>query len=439
MLSETFKRFLKFEISGSTLLLLMTVIALAWANSPFADSYNALWHYKLEIGIGGLMLSKTLIHWINDGLMALFFFLIGLEIKREIAAGELTSARKAALPVFAAIGGMTVPLILYLLINNNVDAARGWAIPMATDIAFSLAVLQMLGKRVPTGIKIFLTAFAIVDDIGAVLVIAIFYSANIQVLYLVLSLAIWAILMAASLFRRFNIYIFILAGFAVWLLMLKSGLHPTIAGILLAFAVPLQQKRKIKDLTGRIQELLPRLSSPNPLNEKGLLSHDQLEAINDLEDCALKIQSPLQELENKLHGWVSYLIIPLFALANAGVSISGGAAIQYNLILAIGIALILGNITGISLFSLGAVRLKLAELPEGAGMRDIFGTSFLGGIGFTMSLFIVNLAFTDQAMIDSAKLGILAGSLVSGLGGYLFIRLANRRSGQVPGTYGQDG
>jgi len=436
MTSETFRKFLRFEINGSNLLFLMTIIALAWANSPFAESYHALWHHKLTIGIGDMILSKSLIHWINDGLMAIFFFVIGLEIKREIAVGELTSAKKAALPIFAALGGMSVPLLLYLLINNNPDASRGWGIPMATDIAFSLAILQLLGKRVPLGIKVFLTAFAIVDDIGAVLVIAIFYSADIQTGYLVISLLIWAVLMLASLLRKFNVYIFAIAGFMVWLLMLKSGIHPTIAGILLAFAVPLQQKRKLKDLTGRMQEILPLLSSSDPLNEKGLLSKDQLEAINDLEDCALKIQSPLQELENKLHGWVSYLIMPLFALANAGVSLSGLNGDHMNLTIAIALSLLVGNIIGISVFTIGAVKLKLAELPEGVTLSNIIGTSFLGGIGFTMSLFIVNLAFDNQALIDSAKLGILAGSLLAGLGGYLFIRLSSKKrmenSDQIP-------
>jgi len=428
MTTDTFKRFLKFEISGSNLLFLMTIIALAWANSPFAESYYSVWHHKLTIGIGDLVLSKSLIHWINDGLMAIFFFLIGLEIKREIAAGELTSAKKAILPVFAALGGMSIPLVVYLLVNNNSEAARGWGIPMATDIAFSLAILQLLGKRVPLGIKVFLTAFAIVDDIGAVMVIAIFYSTDIQVGYLIISLLIWAILMAASLLRRFNIYIFMIAGFMVWLLMLKSGIHPTIAGILLAFAVPLQQKKKLKDLTGRMKELLPTLSDPDPINEKGLLSKGQLEAINDLEDCAMKIQSPLQELENKLHGWVSYLIMPLFALANAGVAFFGGNIAYPNLVLAIGLALTIGNIAGISLFTLSSLKLKLAELPDGVRFSNIIGTSFLGGIGFTMSLFIVNLAFDNQAMIDSAKIGILAGSFISGLGGYIFFRLTHKKT-----------
>jgi len=427
MISETFKRFLKFEISGSNLLFLMTVVALVWANSPLADSYHSLWNLNFSIGIGKLTLSKSLSHWINDGLMAVFFFVIGLEIKREITAGELTSAKKAVLPIFAALGGMTIPLIIFLLINNNPDASKGWGIPMATDIAFSLAILQILGKRIPLGIKVFLTAFAIVDDIGAVLVIAVFYSTDIQVSYLVISLLIWAILMAASLYRYFNIYIFMIAGFIVWLLMLKSGIHPTIAGILLAFAVPLQQKRKLRDLTGRMQQLMPVLSEQHPINNKGLLSHSQLEAINNLEECALKIQSPLQELENKLHGWVSYLIMPLFALANAGVSLKGGSIPYPNVTLAIIVALTVGNILGISLFTFSAVKLKIAELPEGVRFSNIIGTAFLGGIGFTMSLFIVNLAFSNQQLIDSAKVGILSGSLISGLGGYIFFLLTQKK------------
>lgn len=422
MTLKPFEKFVKIELSGSNLLFGMTFLALLWANSPFSESYYNVWHHKLTIGIGDFILSKSILQWINDGLMAIFFFVIGLEIKREVLVGELTSMRKASLPIFAAIGGMVGPMLIFLLINNRSETINGWGIPMATDIAFSLGILHLLGKRVPVSIKIFLTAFAIIDDIGAVLVIAIFYSSEIEMHLIVYSLVIWAVLMVMGLFKYYSKYIFLLAGFIIWVLLLKSGIHPTIAGILLAFSIPVQQKKKVRVFIGEMQSQVGILCKEEPINEKGFLTNQQLEAANDIDDSATAIKSPLQHLETKLHGWVSLIIIPLFALANAGVTFEKEMFSNINLSIAIAVALVLGNVIGINIMSFLVLKLKIADLPEKTTFRHIFGVSFLGGVGFTMSLFISNLAFVDDAFINATKLGILAGTLISGVLGYIMIR-----------------
>jgi NhaA family Na+:H+ antiporter len=428
MTLKPFEKFLKIEISGSNLLFGMTFLALLWANSPFSESYHSFWHHKLTIGIGDYILSKSLLLWINDGLMAIFFFVIGLEIKREILIGELTSIRKASLPIFAAIGGMLGPVLIFLLINNRSDTLDGWGIPMATDIAFTLGILHLLGKRVPISLKIFLTAFAIFDDIGAILVIAIFYSSEIEMHLIIYSLAIWLVLLIMGYFKFYSKYIFLIAGFIMWVLMLKSGIHPTIAGILLAFTIPVQQKKKVKEFIGDMQGQIGILCKEEAINEKGFLTREQLDAANDIDDSATEIKSPLQHLETKLHGWVTLIFIPLFALANAGVTFEKEMFSNINLSIAIAVALILGNVIGINLMSILALKLKIADLPENTTFRHIFGVSFLGGVGFTMSLFISNLAFVDEAFINAAKLGILAGTLVSGVLGYVMIRSLCKKS-----------
>lgn len=422
MTLKPIEKFLKVELSGSNLLFAMTFLALVWANSPFSESYHELWHHKLTIGIGDFVLSKSLLLWINDGLMAIFFFVIGLEIKREILVGELTSFRKASLPIFAALGGMAGPVIVFLLINNKAETVQGWGIPMATDIAFSLGILQLLGKRAPISLKIFLTAFAIIDDIGAVLVIAIFYSSDIHVNLIIISLSIWLSLLVMGLLKFYSKYIFLIAGFIIWVLLLKSGIHPTLAGIMLAFTIPVQQRKKVKEFMGEIQSSIGILCKEEPANKKGFLTHEQLEAANELDDSATAIKSPLQHLETKLHGWVSMIIIPLFALANAGITFEREMFANINVSLAIALALILGNVAGITLMSFLTLKLKIADLPDNTNFKHIFGMAFLGGVGFTMSLFISNLAFVDEALINAAKLGILAGSLVAGILGYTMIR-----------------
>lgn len=417
-----FLKFVKIESLSGVLLLITTILALIWANSPFGESYQSFWQYKIGFTSPNFELNKPLILWVNDGLMALFFFLIGLEIKREITIGELNSLKKMAFPMFGALGGMLVPVILFFVINQDPETSRGWGIPMATDIAFSLAILNLLGKRVPLSLKIFLTAFAIIDDIGAVLVIAIFYNGSIKIGFIlaaVLLLAILYVLSAKSFYSKFLLLVF---GLAIWLLFLKSGIHPTIAGILLAFSVPVRQKITTPEFIQKLSNITNNIKKA-AISEKPILCKEQIEQIDELEDWTCKYQSPLQHLEHKLHDWVAYLIIPVFALANAGVMIKSNASMNNGLITTIILCLILGNSIGISFIILLAKKIKLIEVPKDINIRHIIGVSFLAGIGFTMAIFIAGLAFAGSpAFIDSAKIGILIGSFISAIIGFLILR-----------------
>ncbi|HSG50101.1 MAG TPA: Na+/H+ antiporter NhaA, partial [Longimicrobiales bacterium] len=361
ILVRPFQEFAKLEASGGILLLAFAVAALIWANSPYGQSYIDLWHVQVTVGGGAAVISKDLLHWINDGLMAVFFLLVGLELKRELLDGELASPRKAALPLFAAVGGMVVPAGLYLVLNKGGVGEAGWGIPMATDIAFALAVLAALGSRVPTALKIFLTALAIVDDLGAILVIALFYSGALKGSALgVAAMATLALLLLNKAgFRRFLPYGVV--GLILWVAVLKSGIHATVAGVVLAFTIP--------------------------ANEIGEEKH-----------------SPLEHLEHALHPWVVYLILPVFALANAGVTFAGGTGAGQNITIGILLGLVLGKPIGVLLFSWLATRVKMADLPGGVGWTHIVGVGFLAGIGFTMSLFIGGLAFPDPGLLNAAKL-----------------------------------
>lgn len=417
-----FQKFVKIESFSGILLLIATVIALVWANSPFAESYQSIWQYKIGFTTESFELNKPIILWINDGLMAVFFFLIGLEIKREVLIGELNSPKKIAFPLFGALGGMLVPVLFFMLLNQNPATFRGWGIPMATDIAFSLAILNMLGKRVPLSLKLFLTAFAIVDDMGAVLVIAVFYSSSIKISFLIYAIIILVILYLLS-FKGYFSKFLIIASIAVWVLFLKSGIHPTIAGILLAFAVPVNQRINTPTFLKNLEKIFENIKRAR-ISEKPILCKEQIEQIDDLEDWTSKYQSPLQHLEHKLHDWVAYFIIPIFALANAGVVISGNMDIDINMVRNIILCLVIGNSVGITIIVLLAKKAKLVEVPSDIGLRQIIGVGFLAGIGFTMAIFIANLAFANNPVfIDSAKIGILIGSTISALIGYFVLRI----------------
>jgi len=422
--SDPFKKFIQLETSSSIILFVVSIFAVLWANSSYGYLYEDLWHHKFTIGFAdnSFHLSKPLILWINDGLMAIFFFVIGLEVKREILAGELTTLRKASLPIFAAIGGMLFPVLIFTFMNSGKVGAEGWGIPMATDIAFTLGILTLLGKRVPLGLKIFLTAFAIVDDIGAVIVIAIFYSSNIQWELLGYAMLIYAFVAFLSYKKLYSQYVYFIIGCIVWFLFLKSGVHPTIAGILMAFTIPIERKLEIKEYIRQVTEEFKIFKTSEPLSDE-LLSSDQLYAIDSIEEITEKVNSPLQNLEHTLHGWVSYLIMPIFALANAGVVISfSGLGDFGHISLNIALALVLGNTIGIMLLATLAVKFKLADLPENVSFIQLFGVSLLGGLGFTMSLFIANLAYVEDALIAAAKMGVIIGSLVAGILGYLVLR-----------------
>lgn len=417
-----FQKFVKIESLSGLLLLVATVLAMVWANSPFSDSYLAIWQYEIGIKTDSFELSKPLILWINDGLMAIFFFLIGLEIKREFLIGELNSLKKVTFPLFGALGGMLAPILLFMVLNQNPETFKGWGIPMATDIAFSLAILKVLGNRIPLSLKIFLTAFAIVDDLGAVLVIALFYSGNLNVMLLVYALLILALLYLLSYKGIYSKFLLIFLGAIVWLLFLKAGIHPTLAGILLAFSVPVRQRVKTPEFIDNLVSITNKIKKAEVI-DKPILSKEQINEIDDLEDWTNKYQSPLQHLEHSLHDWVAYVIIPIFALANAGVIISGNITLDTALVQNIVICLVLGNSIGISSIIFIAKKLKLIEIPKDIASKQIIGVAFLAGVGFTMSIFIASLAFADNPMyIDSAKIGILIGSLISAVTGFIILR-----------------
>ena len=429
LIKEPLTRFIKLETSGSIILFAVTIAALILANSPAGDGFQNFWNNYITISLPGLELSKPILKWINDGLMVIFFFLIGLEIKREIITGELSHLKKASLPLFAAIGGMVFPALLFLLFNQGKAGSEGWGIPMAADIAFSLGILKLLGKNVPLGLKVFLMAFAIIDDLGAVLIIAFFYSMNLTWSYIIIALTIIAFLFFLSSRGLYSKYLFFLMGIVVWILFLKSGIHTTIAGVLLAFTIPLKRKTNSISFYNKSKVMLDQfVRECDRNNEKAILTKSQINIIDEIEDLTEKTAPPLQYIEHRLHGWVSYLIMPLFAFANAGVVFSFSS--DTNLVLSLNIAasLIFGNLIGIFSFSWLSVKLKLAELPQNVTFFQIAGISVLGGLGFTMALFINNLAYNEPTLINSAKMGILIGSFIAGSLGYVIIKLALRNS-----------
>lgn len=425
-ISEPLKNFIKHETSSSIILFAVSIIAVIWANSSYGYIYEDLWNHKFTIGFAdnAFHLSKPLILWINDGLMAIFFFVIGLEVKREILVGELTTLRKASLPIFAAIGGMAFPVLIFLFLNKGQVGEEGWGIPMATDIAFTLGILTMLGKRVPLGLKIFLTAFAIVDDIGAVIIIAIFYSSQIQWDLLFYAMLLIGFVGFLSYKKIYSQYFYYIIGFIVWFLFLKSGVHPTISGVLMAFTFPITRSIDLGDYLKSVTNQLSIFKRAKD-EDTDLLGHEEIKALDSVEYMSKQLVSPLQHLEHTLHGWVAYLIMPIFALANAGVVISFSGLgefshISYN----IALALVLGNTIGIMLMSFIAIKLKLADLPENVNYVQLLGVSLLGGLGFTMSLFISNLAFEDENLVTAAKMGVIIGSLVAGILGYIILRMS---------------
>ncbi len=399
-----FEEFVRRESSGGIVLVVVALVAFLWANSPWAPSYFNLLQIKLSLGLGSwIELDKPLMLWVNDGLMAIFFLFVGLEIKRELLAGELADRRAAALPIAAALGGMVVPAGIYWLVNRGGDGLAGWAIPMATDIAFALGVLALLGSRVPLALKVFLTALAIVDDLGAVLVIAIFYTENLDASKLLLALLLWAAALVYGRLGGHKLRIFLLLGLVVWYLMLKSGVHATIAGVLMAFTIPMTTKR---DPQG-VKRELAHLFRNNRFEE------EQVD-LTQLGEMVADAQSPLHELEHGLERWVAYGIMPVFALFNAGFALSPAVAFSDPVPLGSFLGLLAGKPLGILLFCWLAVRLGFATLPKTAvDWKAIAGTAIVAGIGFTMSLFIAALAFGDGALLDGAKLGVLSASVVA--------------------------
>lgn len=433
------KKSIKNYASGGNVLIVATLLAFIIANSPIADMYFSWWAQPISLQLGDFNLFShnghpmTVMEFINDALMAIFFFSIGLEIKREVLVGELTFIKQALLPIVAAIGGMVIPVLLFMYIGRGSDFLRGSAIPMATDIAFSLGVLAMLGKRVPISLKIFLTTLAVVDDIGGILVIAIFYSSHISVTYLFYAAGIFLILwLGGRAGINSKMFYFILGG-VVWFLFLNSGIHPTIAGVLVAFCIPakpvLATTRFISTIRDEIANF-PQEQFHGDSDSSIMLSKDQINCLKSIESASDKVISPLQDLEDTLHPVINYLIIPLFAFANAGIVLSGIelSSLFTGISLAVFVGLLFGKFVGIFFSSWLIIKLKIVPMPTHSTWKSLAAVSVLGGIGFTVSLFIANLSFGNMGpegieLLEHAKLGIVMGSLVSGILGYILLNL----------------
>jgi NhaA family Na+:H+ antiporter len=422
------QRFLRNESTAGILLLVSALIAVLWANSPWSDSYMHLWENEVSLQVGSYEIGNTLHHWINDGLMAMFFFVVGLELKREIMAGELSDIRKAMLPLSAAVGGMIVPAVIYILFNTSGERNDGWGIPMATDIAFALGVMSLLGKRVPLTLKVFLTALAIADDLGAVLVIAFFYTSDISLLSLGIGALFIAILIGANYIGVRSTLFYGLVGIGgVWLAFLLSGVHATIAGVLAAVAIPARTKINEPQFINVLEKEIEEFHEIPP-NDLTLLEPAQYKVIENIHSLTKAAGTPLQRLESQLHPWVSFIVMPLFALANAGVVLHGdriGEMFSNTITLGVLAGLSVGKFLGVVGFCWAATKFGIATLPEGINWRQIAGVGCLAGVGFTMSLFITTLAFEDAAFVDNAKLGIFAASIISGVAGYIVLRIAS--------------
>jgi NhaA family Na+:H+ antiporter len=429
-LLSPFRSFIHAEVSSGILLVSAALVALIWANSPWAESYTLLQEMDISIRFGDLEVSESLLHWINDGLMAMFFFVVGLEIKRELLVGELASPRLAALPLLAAVGGMLVPALIYTALNYGRPEAHGWGIPMATDIAFSLGILHLLGNRVPGGLKIFLASLAIADDLGAVIAIALFYTSNISYLSLLAGAGLLGFVAVLNYLGVRSTLVYGVFGIGgVWLAFLFSGVHPTIAGVLMAMLIPASMRINPRTFVDRSRSALTRFEDAGSPMAHTLMSTARQNALHELDVVTDQARTPLQRIEKGLHPWVSFLVLPLFALANAGVTLDEGvfgSVLTDRVTLGIILGLVLGKQVGVTFFAWLAVRLGLAQLPAGVTWGYLYGVSWLAGIGFTMSLFIGGLAFNDAAHLAMAKVGVLGGSLIAGSVGILVLLRAGR-------------
>ncbi len=425
------QEFTRIAASGGIVLFLATLVALFLANGGSRDAYFHLLETSIGLSFGGFTLSEHLLEWVNDGLMVIFFFVVGLEIKREITAGELASPKKAALPIAAAVGGMLLPAGLYAVFNIGGPGASGWGIPMATDIAFTLGIMALLGKRVPLSLKVFFTALAIADDLGAVLVIALFYTTHIEWSALIAGALILAVLFGLNRARVFSPFPYAILGIGLWLAFLESGVHPTIAGVLLAMTIPTRSPANTGVMLAQCVTILDNYEMPGAAQSNREASHQA--AVQTLENITDRLLSPAQRLERDLHPWSTYLILPVFALSNAGITLSGGGGETLLDGVSLGIisGLVLGKPFGIYLASRLAVRLGLAELPPDLNWRQIFSASWLAGIGFTMSLFIANAGFSDPALLNTAKLAILIASVAAGVVGWGLLNWSSPRLDQT--------
>jgi Na+:H+ antiporter, NhaA family len=427
---QPMQRFIQQEKSGGLLLGISVILALILANSPLSHGY----HEILEQSFGfrwnnEIYFEYNIHHWINDGLMSVFFFVVGLELKREIIGGELSNIRQAILPIAAAVGGMLMPAIIYLLFNPSGEPHKGWGIPMATDIAFALGVLYLLGNKIPLALKVFLTALAIVDDLGAVLVIAFFYTSEINTTFLLVGLFILLLMYLGNKLGIRSILFYAILGIGgVWTCFLVSGVHATIAAVLAAFTIPADVKIRENVFISKINTYLDKFKNIDPTENTPTLTNEQLHVLEKMNEATLAATPPLQRLEHAMHPTVSFLIIPIFAIANAGVSLNIDIENLFtnNIALGTALGLLLGKVLGVVGFSVLFIKLKIAKVPEGMNIRNLFGLGFLASIGFTMSLFVTSLAFSHEEFQTQAKIGIFAASIIGGIIGYVILNKSSK-------------
>jgi len=421
--------FFKKEVSGSALLMLALISAVIIANTRFADAYTQWLYMEISFVVGDFRVTHPLLHWINDGLMALFFFTVGLEIKREILVGELASVRMALLPVVAAFGGMLVPALIFLALNYGKPGMAGWAIPMSTDIAFSLGALALVGQNLPSGIRVFLTAFAIADDLGAVLIIAFFYTTTVNTPYLLGAGICLFILLIGNVMHVRWLSFYIAMGFATWVCVMGSGIHATVAGVMVAMLVPARGKYDMPSFIKKVRGILDGIPANREIDSLWFsifIRPEYLNAVHSLEITCHDVETPLQRLEHALHPWVVFMILPVFAFFNSGLplyNIPLASAVMHPVTLGWFLGFLVGKPLGISMATFLAVKTGIAILPEKVRWPHIFGAGMLGGIGFTMALFVSGLYFGESQYLNYAKVGILAASIISGITGVLFLRI----------------
>ncbi len=422
---SAFEAFLHAQMTNGIILMLFTLTALIWVNSPWSASYEHLLHTHIAFSVGSFSLDHSVHFWVNDGLMTLFFFHVGLEIKREILVGELSDFKVAVLPILAAIGGMVVPALIFFAITKGTPGASGWGIPMATDIAFAVSVVILLGKRISPALVTFLVALAIVDDLGAVSVIAIFYTAKIQILSLIIALALWCVLIVINRFGIRSALPYTIIGVFVWFFTLESGVHATIAGVLVAMTIPSLPKYDPRFFAKPMKELINGFEE-DPIKDNFTLDDKQKRVVRGMKSQLCGVEAPLNRYEDGLHVPIGILIIPIFALINAGLPInfsSLDALLLEKVSLGVIFGLLLGKMLGIFGASYIAIKLGLAKLPEDTSMNQLFGVSFLGGIGFTMSIFVADLAYSDNPeLLIQSKTAVLVASLIAGFTGYIWLR-----------------
>lgn len=432
-ITEPVNRFMKKSTSGGIILFIAALIAIFMANSQWAEQYVSFWEDNhIGFSLNDTVLSHSLKEWVNDGLMAIFFFVVGLELKRELTTGELSSPKKAMLPIIAAIGGMVFPALIYMIFNGGTDAAHGWGIPMATDIAFALGVLYLLGDKVPVSLKVFLTALAIADDLGAVLVIAVFYTSDLSLINLGIGLGFFGLLIISNLIGIKNtIYYAVIGIGGIWLAFLLSGVHATIAAVLAAFAIPSTSKVNEAYFVDKMRKLREKFNSIDPKDKIPNLTGEQMEYVDQMRHLSKDALPASIRLEHSMHSFVSFVVMPVFALANAAIPISMGeeSTISYVTI-GVALGLLIGKVIGVSGLTALLIKLKIVSMPDGMTYKNLFGIGFLAAIGFTMSLFVTELAFDvniHPEFPNQAKLGIVMASGLGGIIGYTLLSLSGRK------------